>query len=53
MKGNLHKKLTYEDRFSLHYACWVRNNPKKWRWYKRNNRRAFRRIMNKECEEMR
>ncbi len=53
MKGNLHKKLTYEDRFSRHYACWVRNNSKKWRWYKRNNRRAFRRIMNKECEEMR
>lgn len=52
MKGNIHKKATYESKFSRRYACWVRNNRKAWHWYKRNNRRAFRRIMDKECEEM-
>lgn len=48
MKGNIHKKMTYEDKFSRRYACWVENNRKKWMWYKKQNRRKFRRIMKKE-----
>ncbi len=38
------KKATFEDRFDRKYACWVRNNPKTWAWYKRQNRKSFRRI---------
>ena len=44
MKGNPHKKLTFEDKFDRRYACWVRNNRKKWHWWKRYNRKKFRRI---------
>ena len=42
MKGNPHKKMTYEDRFDRKYACWVKNHPKAWKAYKRRNRRLFR-----------
>ena len=47
-KGNPHKKLTFEDKFDRRYACWVKNNPAAWRWYKRQNRKKFRRIMKRE-----
>lgn len=45
-KGNIHKKLTFEDRFDRRYACWVKNNPKAWRWWKQKNRKKYRRISN-------
>lgn len=43
MKSNIHKKETFEDRFSRRYACWVKNSPKTWRFWKKRNRRLFRR----------
>lgn len=43
MKSNIHKKATFEDRFDRKYACWVKNNRKAWRWWKRKNRKDFRR----------
>ena len=42
MKGNIHKKATFEDRFSSRFACWVKNNPKQWKFWKRYNRKQFR-----------
>jgi hypothetical protein len=42
MKSNIHKKLTYEDKFSRRYACWVKNNRKAWMFLKRQNRKQFR-----------
>lgn len=45
MKNNIHKKLTHEDKFERRFACWVKNRPKVWRWYKRQNRKKYRRIM--------
>ena len=42
MKSNIHKKLTFEDKFSRRYACWVKNNRKAWRFWKRRNRKLFR-----------
>jgi hypothetical protein len=42
MKGNIHKKLTFEDKFDRKYACWVENNRKAWHFWKRRNRRLFR-----------
>lgn len=48
MKGNIHKKMTFEDKFDRKFACWVRNNPRAWHWFKVQNRRKFRRIMNRE-----
>lgn len=42
MANNLHKKETFEDKFDRKYACWVQNNPKTWRFWKRRNRKLFR-----------
>lgn len=49
MKSNIHKKATFEDKFDRKYACWVINNRKAWRYWKRKSRKDFRRMMNKEC----
>lgn len=51
MKGNIHKKMTFEDKFNRKYACWVKNYPKAWRWYKVKNRKLFRRRVNQEEKE--
>lgn len=51
MKGNPHKKLTFEDKFDRKFACWVQNNHKAWTWYKRQNRKKFRRIMKQEATD--
>lgn len=42
MKSNIHKKMTYEDKFDRKFACWVKNNRKAWRFWKRRNRKLFR-----------
>ncbi len=42
-KGNIHKKATFEDKFDRKYACWVKNQPHVWHWYKVRTRRDFRR----------
>ena len=42
MKGNIHKKETFEDKFDRYYACWVKNNRKAWHWWKRKARKDFR-----------
>ena len=51
MKGNMHKKMTFEDKFDRKHACWVKNHPKAWRWYKVKNRKLFRRRVNQEEKE--
>ena len=48
MKSNIHKKLTFEDKFDRKYACWVKNNPKAWRFWKRRNRKLFRKKMRED-----
>ena len=52
MKGNIHKKMTFEDKFDRKYACWVKNNRKAWRWWKKKNRKDFRRMIKKEIKGM-
>ena len=42
MKGNIHKKETFEDRFARHWCCWVKNNHKAWMFWKKRNRKIFR-----------
>lgn len=51
MKNNVHKKLTFEDKFARKYACWVRNNPKAWRFFKVRNRRLFRKMLKRGDSE--
>lgn len=41
-KGNIHKKETREDKFDRKYACWVINNRKAWMYWKKRNRKIFR-----------
>jgi hypothetical protein len=43
MKSNIHKKATFEDKFDRKFACWVKNSPKAWRFWKKRNCRLFRR----------
>ena len=50
-KGNPHKKMTYEDRFARHFCCWVKNNRKKWHWWKRKNRKDFRHMLKEQTRE--
>lgn len=47
MKHIPYKKLTFEDKFDRKYACWVENNPKAWKYWKRRNRKTLRRILKK------
>jgi hypothetical protein len=51
MYSNNIKKSTFEDKFDRKYACWVRNNPKLWNWYKRQNRKQFRRIQKRWIQQ--
>lgn len=50
-KSNIHKKATFEDRFDRHYACWVKNNRKAWHWWKRKNRKDFRRKQKEQLKK--
>ena len=42
MKSNIDRKMTFEDKFDRKFACWVKNNRKAWRFWKRRNRKLFR-----------
>ena len=42
-KNNIHKKETWENKFDRKFACWVKNNRKAWRFWKKLTRRQFRR----------
>ena len=53
MKGNIHKKETFEDKFDRKYACWVKNNRKAWMFWKKKTRKEFRKIVKKYIESMR
>ena len=50
MKNNIHKKMTFEDKFNRNFACWVVNNPKAWRFWKKKTRKDFRRKMKKTLD---
>lgn len=56
MKGNPHKKTTFEDRFDRNFACWVKNERKAWKFWKRRNNKLFRKqqkeIIRKESEDL-
>ena len=50
-KSNIHKKMTFEDKFDRAYACWVKNNSKAWRFWKVRNRRLFRKRMKEKLSK--
>ena len=51
MKNNIHKKETFEDKFDRNYACWVKNNRKAWMFWKKRNRKIFRKKKKEELRE--
>ena len=51
MKDNSYKKATFEDKFDRKYACWVKNNRKAWHFWKRRNRKLFRKQMKEELDK--
>ena len=50
MKSNIHKKMTFEDRFYRNYCCGKQNHNSGWSKDKHRNRKLFRL---KEKEELR
>lgn len=40
---NEFKKATFDDKFDRKFACWVKNNRKAWHYWKRFNRKKYRR----------
>ena len=50
-KGNQHKKMTFEDKFDRHFACWVQNERKAWHFWKHKTRRDFRRQMKESLKK--
>ena len=42
MKNNIHKKVTFEDKFDRRFACWVHNHSKNWAKEKRRVRKSYR-----------
>lgn len=51
MCRGLHRKYTFEDRFDRKYACWAKNEPSAWQFWKRRNRRVFRQKLKAELRE--
>lgn len=51
MKGNIHKKATFEDKFDRKWACWVENNRKAWMFWKKRNRKLYRKQIREEIRK--
>lgn len=49
-KSNIHKKMTFEDRFDRKFAKWIEDHPKAWRFWKHKARKDFRRKMKKALD---
>ena len=45
MKGNIHKKMTFEDHDDFKY---IKRKGKFWAYYKRRNRKLFRKMIKRE-----
>ena len=50
-KGNPQKRMVFQDNFIKHWVCSADNHPEGWSWYKRKNRKTFRRKMKEELKE--
>ena len=50
-KGNIHKKLTFKEKFDLNYDCWIKNNRKAQRFQKKRNRKQFRKLQKEELKK--
>ena len=44
------KKMVWQDNFIKYWCCSAENHPEGWAWWKRKNRKAFRRKMKNEMK---
>jgi len=51
-KGNPQKKMVFQDNFIKRWCCSAKNHPEGWSWWKRKNRKAFRRKMKDEVKDV-
>ena len=55
MSKGKQRKEVWQDNFIKHWCCSSHNHPEGWAWWKRYNRKQFRKIMRdrtrKETEE--
>ena len=51
-KGNPQKKKVWQDNFIKHWTTSADNHPEGWAWWKRKNRKEFRRLSKKEVRNM-
>ena len=49
-KGNPQKKMIWQDNFIKHWCCSSTNHPEGWSWWKKKNRKDFRRKMKEELK---
>ena len=50
-KGNPQKKMIWQDNFIKRWCCSSRNHPEGWAWWKRKNRKDFRRKIKQNLEK--
>lgn len=51
MKGNPQKKMVWQDNFIKRWACSAENHPEGWHWWKKHNRRTFRKKAKHELDK--
>lgn len=49
-KGNPQKKMIFQDNFIKNWCCSSTNHPEGWSWWKRKNRKDFRRKMKEDLK---
>ena len=50
-KGNPQKKMIFQDNFIKDWCCSSTNHPEGWSWWKKKNRKDFRRKMKDELKK--
>lgn len=50
-KGNPQKKMIFQDNFIKKWCCSSTNHPEGWSWWKKKNRKDFRRKMKDELKK--
>jgi len=50
-KGNIHKKIVFQDNFIKHWCKSSTNHPEGWDWWKKKNRKSTRRKLRNELKK--
>ena len=50
-KGNVQKRIVFQDNFIKHWCCSVDNHPEGWHWWKKKNRKKVRQKLKDELKK--